>query len=88
MINKLFGAKIKIVSGYRGGNDIYLAMQRGEVHGAMRKPHLVTAINQADVADAEQGLHKQADRHLVKLKSSECDRSGGVDCQRALNRDP
>src|SRR5438105_10485195 len=33
MINKLFGTRIKIISGYRGGNDVYLAMERGEVHG-------------------------------------------------------
>ena len=33
MINKLFGTKIKVVSGYKGGNDVYLAMERGEVHG-------------------------------------------------------
>jgi tripartite-type tricarboxylate transporter receptor subunit TctC len=33
MINKLFGAHIKIISGYTGGNDVYLAMERGEVHG-------------------------------------------------------
>src|SRR5258708_8243099 len=33
MINKLFGTKIKIVSGYKGGNDVYLAMERGEVTG-------------------------------------------------------
>ena len=33
MINKLFGTKIKIISGYKGGNDVYLAMERGEVHG-------------------------------------------------------
>jgi tripartite-type tricarboxylate transporter receptor subunit TctC len=33
MINKLFGTKIKIVSGYKGGNDVYIAMERGEVHG-------------------------------------------------------
>jgi tripartite-type tricarboxylate transporter receptor subunit TctC len=33
MINKLFGTKIKIVSGYKGGNEVYLAMERGEVHG-------------------------------------------------------
>jgi tripartite-type tricarboxylate transporter receptor subunit TctC len=33
MLNKLFGTKIKIVSGYKGGNDVYLAMERGEVHG-------------------------------------------------------
>jgi tripartite-type tricarboxylate transporter receptor subunit TctC len=33
MLNKLFGTRIKIVSGYKGGNDVYLAMERGEVHG-------------------------------------------------------
>src|SRR5262249_17533872 len=33
MINKLFGTKIKVISGYRGGNDVYLAMERGEVTG-------------------------------------------------------
>ena len=43
MINKLFGTKIKIVSGYLGGNDVYLAMERGEVHG--RCGGLVSSIN-------------------------------------------
>jgi tripartite-type tricarboxylate transporter receptor subunit TctC len=33
MLNRLFGTRIKIVSGYKGGNDVYLAMERGEVHG-------------------------------------------------------
>src|SRR5262249_1335814 len=33
MINKLFGTRIKIVSGYKGGNDVYLATERGEVQG-------------------------------------------------------
>jgi tripartite-type tricarboxylate transporter receptor subunit TctC len=33
MINKLFGTKIKVISGYKGGNDVYLAMERGEVQG-------------------------------------------------------
>jgi tripartite-type tricarboxylate transporter receptor subunit TctC len=33
MINKLFGTKIKIISGYTGGADVYLAMERGEVTG-------------------------------------------------------
>ena len=33
MLNKLYGTKIKIVTGYKGGNDVYLAMERGEVHG-------------------------------------------------------
>lgn len=33
MLNKVFGTKIKIISGYKGGNDVYLAMERGEVSG-------------------------------------------------------
>ena len=33
MLNRLFGTRIKIVSGYKGGNEVYLAMERGEVHG-------------------------------------------------------
>jgi hypothetical protein len=33
MVNKLFGTRIKVVSGYRGGNEVFLAMERGEVHG-------------------------------------------------------
>jgi len=33
MLNKLFGTKMKVISGYKGGNDIYLAMERGEVEG-------------------------------------------------------
>jgi tripartite-type tricarboxylate transporter receptor subunit TctC len=33
MLNRLFGTKIKVISGYKGGNDIYLAMERGEVQG-------------------------------------------------------
>ena len=31
--NAVLGTKFKIVSGYPGGNDINLAMERGEVHG-------------------------------------------------------
>jgi tripartite-type tricarboxylate transporter receptor subunit TctC len=33
MVNKLFGTKIKIVPGYKGGVEVFLAMERGEVHG-------------------------------------------------------
>ncbi len=33
MLKQLFGAKVRIVSGYKGGNDVYIAMERGEVHG-------------------------------------------------------
>ena len=33
LLNKLYGTKIKIVTGYTGAHDIYLAMERGELHG-------------------------------------------------------
>ncbi len=33
LLNKLYGTKIRIVSGYQGAHDIYLAMERGELHG-------------------------------------------------------
>ncbi len=32
-LNELVGTKFKIVSGYPGGNDVNLAMERGEVGG-------------------------------------------------------
>jgi tripartite-type tricarboxylate transporter receptor subunit TctC len=43
MLNKLFHTRIKVISGYRGGNEIYLAMERGEVQG--RCGGLVSSIN-------------------------------------------
>jgi tripartite-type tricarboxylate transporter receptor subunit TctC len=33
MLNHLFGTKMKVISGYKGGNEVYLAMERGEVAG-------------------------------------------------------
>jgi tripartite-type tricarboxylate transporter receptor subunit TctC len=33
LMNRLFGTKFEVISGYAGGNDIYLAMERGEVEG-------------------------------------------------------
>lgn len=33
MLNVLLGTKFKIVSGYPGGNEIYLAMEKGEIAG-------------------------------------------------------
>ncbi len=43
MLDNLFGAKIKVIAGYVGGNDIYLAMERGEVQG--RCGGLISSIN-------------------------------------------
>ena len=33
VLNKLFGTNIKIISGYPGGNEVFNAMERGEVDG-------------------------------------------------------
>jgi tripartite-type tricarboxylate transporter receptor subunit TctC len=43
VLNKLFGTRMKVISGYKGGNEIYLAMERGEVDG--RCGGLVSSIN-------------------------------------------
>src|SRR6202007_3258921 len=33
LLNRYLGFKLSNVTGYRGGNDMYLAMERGEIHG-------------------------------------------------------
>lgn len=33
VLNNIFGSKIKIISGYKGGADVLIAMERGEVDG-------------------------------------------------------
>lgn len=33
LLNRYLGFKLNSVTGYRGGNDMYLAMERGEIHG-------------------------------------------------------
>jgi tripartite-type tricarboxylate transporter receptor subunit TctC len=38
LLNNMFGAKFKMVSGYPGGNDINLAMERGETQGRCSIP--------------------------------------------------
>jgi tripartite-type tricarboxylate transporter receptor subunit TctC len=38
LLNHMFGAKFKMVLGYPGGNDINLAMERGEVQGRCSIP--------------------------------------------------
>jgi tripartite-type tricarboxylate transporter receptor subunit TctC len=43
MLHRLFGMKTRVISGYKGGNEIYLAMERGEVDG--RCAGLVSSIN-------------------------------------------
>lgn len=38
VMNSILGAKIKVISGYKGGNDVVLAMERGEVQGRCSWP--------------------------------------------------
>jgi len=35
LINSMFGTKFRIVPGYKGSRDVLMAMERGEVHGAV-----------------------------------------------------
>lgn len=41
LLNKWFGTKIKVVAGFKGGTDIFLAMERGEIEGRC-DPQLAT----------------------------------------------
>jgi tripartite-type tricarboxylate transporter receptor subunit TctC len=43
VINKLFGTRIKVIPGYPGGNDVFVAMERREVDG--RCGGLISGIN-------------------------------------------
>ncbi len=43
MLNKLFGTNITVISGYPGGNEVFNAMERGEVDG--RCGSLISGIN-------------------------------------------
>lgn len=36
LLNKLFGCKIKIITGYKGIGDTFIAMERGEIQGMLR----------------------------------------------------
>jgi tripartite-type tricarboxylate transporter receptor subunit TctC len=47
VMNQLLGTKFKVVSGYKGASDVALAMERGEVHGAVR-PWAVLKTQSAD----------------------------------------
>jgi tripartite-type tricarboxylate transporter receptor subunit TctC len=35
LLNNMLGTRLKVVSGYRGSHDIFLAMERGEVSGTV-----------------------------------------------------
>jgi tripartite-type tricarboxylate transporter receptor subunit TctC len=54
ILNRLMGAKLEIVSGYKGSSEAYLAMERGEVEGRIStgfdKAILTPWIEQAKVS--------------------------------------
>ncbi len=43
MINELFGTNMTVIPGYTGGNDVFVAMERGEVDG--RCGAIISGIN-------------------------------------------
>jgi tripartite-type tricarboxylate transporter receptor subunit TctC len=76
LYNKVLGTKFKIIDGYRGGSDVKLAMERGEVDGYSANPwsalvsaspelvrdHLISILVQV-------GVHKEKDLPDVPLLS-------------------
>ena len=64
MLNKLFGAKVKLISGYQGGGDIFIAMERGELHGRC-SGGLVTGIRSTrpDWFPQTEGVRPDPDHH-------------------------
>ncbi len=74
VINGVLGTKIKIVSGYPGGNDIDLAMERGEVDGRCGWSWSSLAATRKQWVDSgsvkvlvQLALHKHADLPNVPL---------------------
>jgi tripartite-type tricarboxylate transporter receptor subunit TctC len=68
MFKNVFGAKLKLVSGYPGTNDVALAMERGEVQGmcglswsTVKTRHLDWITARKVNIPVQAGLHKEAD---------------------------
>lgn len=51
LLNRMFGARFKIVGGYPGGNEINLAMERGEVQGRCGIPWSTVKATRRDWID-------------------------------------
>ena len=47
VVNRVFGTNINVVLGYKGPNDVFLAAERGEVHG-ISTAHSTLMANRAD----------------------------------------
>ncbi|MGH6769627.1 MAG: Bug family tripartite tricarboxylate transporter substrate binding protein [Xanthobacteraceae bacterium] len=56
VLKNVLGAKVRLVTGYKGVQDTYLAMQRGEANGVCGLS--LTAIKLQRLADVEQGRLK------------------------------
>ena len=54
VMQKMLGAKIKFISGYPGGNDISIAMERGELDGRCAWSHSSIMASNPDVARREE----------------------------------
>jgi tripartite-type tricarboxylate transporter receptor subunit TctC len=68
MFKNVFGAKLKLVSGYPGTNDVALAMERGEVQGmcglswsTVKTRHLDWITAKKVNIPVQAGLHREAD---------------------------
>ena len=61
-MNALLGTKFKIILGYPGGNDINLAMERGEVDGRGSNCWASWKATRPDWLAREEDQHPGADR--------------------------
>ncbi len=60
LLNTYAGTKFKIVTGYPGANNVYLAMEQGEVHGS-------TALAESLNASRQEWVQKDRMRFLVQI---------------------
>ena len=74
VLNGVLGTKMKIVSGYPGGNDVVLAMERGEIQGrcgwswsSVKSTHHVWLDENKMTVLAQVALHKHPDLPDVPL---------------------
>jgi len=72
MLNKLFGTRIKVISGYKGGNDVYLAMERGEVHGRCGGLISFDQVDAPGLVSAEEGRGADPDRARARSGIPRC----------------
>jgi hypothetical protein len=85
MIRNLFGVKVRLVSGYPGGNEINLAMERGEVDGRCGWSWSSIKITKPDwVSDKKINLALQ----MALKKSRGRTTDHGLRAQRARAADP